>query len=800
MANSIRLTKEESIELEKDASFKKNPINILLDCDKNRFGAEYEYPAAQCKDINNGHWDLWFDSPEELFPERFDLGAEYYERNPSQDIKDGEIAAIDFGTSATVVVVTTEKGERRPLAIDASADNARGKRYENPTIMELVDLDTFKKMYFEREGRPFTRWDQVSVANKASEDFKNAAADDYYAFLYQLKQWAGNNRKTIKFKPKTGNVESLPSYATIEKDEFDPIELYAYYIGLNINRLKTKSIYLKYYLSFPASFKEELKNKVQRSFERGLKKSLPVSVLNNKEKMKNFSVNTKISEPLAYASCVLREYRIRPKKDQGINYAIFDFGGGTTDFNFGKWKKYSVPDDISYSYEIENLGTEGLDVLGGENLLEGLAFEIFKSNVEFMKEKNYFFQKGPDSKESVECSDVIDEYSQFAARNMKRLMEVLRPYWEKSYYYNYRVIKHLIDNPDEEIDNGSLLSIVQSEIAFYQEKRDGDPNSTEILRKLYELAENCRNKTEDEEPSNKLALYDLFLEVIEADEPQDKKILLKVELTDYNGDSYPGEELTTTEDFIFKFFENKISDGIEKFFAALDNIEAFQADESIVHIFLAGNSCKSPIVSNLFRKKIKEKTTESMSYKLYYPLGSVEAEKYMKDNNIDYKDRDLNISGKTGVAFGLIDCSERGNVYIPEGNVYSSNFKCFLGYDEDGYFEPYTLMDVETGDSTRGKPENSKWYQIRGLKAVRSPITMYAMLNAECVNSEVRISGNVYKTISIELPRIDKDLSLFLRATDATKVEIALAPNKENDIESNKEGDLIYIDLDNIGG
>lgn len=220
MANSIRLTTEELKELGKDASYNKNPINILLHCDKNRFGDDYEYPEAQCKDINNGHWDLWFDSNDEQFPEEFDLGEEYYERNPSEDIKDGEIVAIDFGTSATVVVVTTEDGDRRPLAIDASADNTKGKRYENPTIMELVDLDTFKKMYFERVGRPFTRWEQVSVANKASEDFKNAAADDYYAFLYQLKQWAGNSNKTIKFKPKTGNVELLPSYATIEKGDF----------------------------------------------------------------------------------------------------------------------------------------------------------------------------------------------------------------------------------------------------------------------------------------------------------------------------------------------------------------------------------------------------------------------------------------------------------------------------------------------------------------------------------------------------------------------------------------------------
>lgn len=42
MANSIRLTTEELKELGKDASYNKNPINILLHCDKNRFGDDYE--------------------------------------------------------------------------------------------------------------------------------------------------------------------------------------------------------------------------------------------------------------------------------------------------------------------------------------------------------------------------------------------------------------------------------------------------------------------------------------------------------------------------------------------------------------------------------------------------------------------------------------------------------------------------------------------------------------------------------------------------------------------------------------
>lgn len=809
MANVIRLTRDEFEEISQDSAYK-DPINLLLQCDKKRFGDNYVYPEERfSKDVNNGHWDLWTDEKNiekfiNDFPEEFPLGGEYYAFDPSEDIKDEAIVAIDFGTSATVVVVSSDKDERRPLAIDASVDNNKvGKRYENPTIMQLVDLDTFLKMYSQRDGRPFTKWEHVNVANTASEDFKDAAADDYYAFLHQLKQWAGDNKKTIKFKPKKGDVIELPPYLDIKDGEFDPIELYAYYIGLNINRLKTNSIYLKYYLSFPASFKEPIKRKITQSFENGLQKSLPLAVLRNSKKMESFSVNPNISEPLAYASCVLKEYKIRPKEGQDKNYAIFDFGGGTTDFNFGKWKKYT--DSINYSYEIENLGSEGLDVLGGENLLEGLAFEIFKENMAFMKSKNFFFQKGPESKEFTGCEDVLDDKSQFAARNMKRLMEALRKYWEKPYFYNFRVIKNLIKNPDTEIDNETLLSIVQSECAFYIENREKDPNAKQIIQQLQELYEKCLNCDPEENPqTNKMLLIGILEnEPDYSSDNDDRKIILKIELADHHGDTFPNQELQTTEDFIFEYFEKKIRKGIVSFFSAIDGINKFHEEENNnVLIFLAGNSCKSPITTTLFKQAIKDNTTSNINFTLYYPLGSIEAYKKMKDAGIQSKYvQGEGPTGKTGVAFGLIDCSEeQGVVYITDGKVYDSNFKYFLGRDDDDYFAPYTFVDVE--DSSKkivGKPEKSRWYRIEGAKADRSSITMYAMANSDCKTKDILISGNVDKKIPIRFPVQDKNLCVFIKVSDANKFDCALATAEEKNIEKNKKGDFISIDLTTIG-
>lgn len=775
MASVLRLTEIEAEELEKDSY--KEGIDILLQCDKKRFGDSYEYPKERfSKDVNNGHWDLWTDeSDRERFPHEYDLGGDYYAYDPSEDIQNESIVAIDFGTSATVVVASSDRDERRPLSIDASVDaNKKSKRYENPTIMKLVDLDTFLKMYKQREGRPFTKWEHINVANEASSSFKEASSDDYYAYIHQLKQWAGDNKKQIRFKPTKGDVITLEPYVNIKAGDFDPIEIYAYYIGLNINRLRTNKIYLKYYLSFPTTFKQNIKKKITESFERGLAKSLPLSVLRNKEKMSQFSVCPDVSEPLAYASCVLKAYGIRPKPDSAINYAIFDFGGGTTDFNFGKWSKYT--ESSSYSYKIKTLGDVGLNKLGGENLLEGLAHKIFKDNIDIMRGNNFFFQDGPYSNESG-YEEVIDNKSQFAASNMRRLMEALRPYWEKSYNYNYRIIRNLIKNPSIDLDNESLMGLVRSEIEFYKEVKAKDPNSNNIIKSLEELYDDCLADSDAQD--NKLRLIDILKdESAFSGDTTFNKIILKITLADDHGKTFEGKELSTTTDVIYSFLEEKIQEGITSFFSAMESISDFyKEDKNKICIFLAGNSCKSPITTSLFKKAINERHNDKVEFDLFYPLGSIEAEKRMKDEDIESEyEPGEGPNGKTGVAFGLIDCSkEQGRVFIEEGS-YITKFKYYLGWDDDRYFAPYTFIEVgNPNNKVIGNPEIGKWYRVDKAKADRATLTIYAMANPKCKDGNIKIKGNVEKLIRLELAEQNKEKCIFLKVSGPDEIHYDIA-------------------------
>ncbi|MHB9308589.1 hypothetical protein ACW0S9_01630, partial [Fusobacterium polymorphum] len=134
---------------------------------------------------------------------------------------------------------------------------------------------------------------------------------------------------------KKGKRIDLKPYIDVKKDEFDPIEYYAYYIGSYINNMFTGNIFTKYLLSFPIKYEKEVREKILKSFEKGIKKSLPKQIQEDEKIMKKFRVKHGSNEPAAYAVCALKKLKIEPEENEKIYYGVFDFGGGTTDFDFG---------------------------------------------------------------------------------------------------------------------------------------------------------------------------------------------------------------------------------------------------------------------------------------------------------------------------------------------------------------------------------------------------------------------------------------------------------------------------------
>lgn len=266
-----------------------------------------------------------------------------------------------------------------------------------------------------------------------------------------------------------------------DTDPFDPVELYAWYLGMTIN-WRERGLYLKYHLTFPAKYERATKDKILASFRRGLQRSLPSTLVSQNEVFRDFEVKELASEPAAYAAAALHHLAsqdavdtstvingnsrsIKPKlTEDGVAYAVFDFGGGTTDFDFGLWR-WATADEEDEGYEqvFESLHSSGDNFLGGENLLEHLVYETFKDNLDICREHKIPFTRPLDGK-SFSGDEVFVQQTQVAQTNSVLLGTKLRPFME---------------NADSQLQSQASIDLlnmdgqkVKSEISFDVQKLD----------------------------------------------------------------------------------------------------------------------------------------------------------------------------------------------------------------------------------------------------------------------------------------------------------------------------------------
>ncbi|GAA9556636.1 hypothetical protein UBN61_04080 [Helicobacter pylori] len=369
--------------------------NAMLEVDKTAVGLK-SYSQSQLLDLDGGHWDLEVpSSSKESVTFRFDNlpkdpnGKEenFYARSSLKDLDKTGIVAIDFGTKSTTAIYMNKNGRYCLLSIGGDVDADGLEKYENPTIVEFRRKEKFLKDYNALSHRPFTKHNDIEVSHEAQKYFTSAKGNDLYRFFSKLKQWAGSDEKQ-NFRDLVEDF-SLESFAHCT--DFNPIEIYAYYIGRCINNMHN-GVFLKYFLSCPIKHEKHQAEKIRESFEKGLRKSLPRHVFDDDKTAKNFKVELRASEPCAYAISALKIYGFdkTAKLDKSIYYGVFDFWGGTTDFDFGKWEKSANP---KFAYKMTHFSSGGDKYLGGENLLELLAFEAYAQNFQTLKEKDIVIAK-----------------------------------------------------------------------------------------------------------------------------------------------------------------------------------------------------------------------------------------------------------------------------------------------------------------------------------------------------------------------------------------------------------------------
>ena len=594
--------------------------NYLLECDKIRADIE-EYDEKILTDPNRGHWDLYTVKDSEDYV-KIPIETPMIARNPKADIKYGGVVGIDFGTKSTVVVHQEDSEYTLPMRVGIGQFRKKidSKHYENPTVMEFINLDEFEKDYKAAEGRPKTKWEDVTISHTAFSSFMNSKSDEYYAYFSELKQWCSGKNKRIRIRDKNKKIYDLPPFIEIKGGDFDPIEIYAYYLGLYINNMHN-GIYLDYILSFPITYEKEVKDKVVESFERGIKKSLPSQIIEDEEVMESFRVSEGASEPAAYAISALQEYGFEPEDEENIFYGVFDFGGGTTDFDFGIFREANGKRERKYDFVIEHFGAGGDRYLGGENLLELMAFELLKKNSDILREKNITFLLPPESKK-FPGSEVLLSESQEAKINMRHVMEKLRPLWERKDNYKEEYSKGIIATNMFD-KNGNIVTNFQLKI---DEKELEDILRERIEKGVRNFFESLRMAFDNEKISD-VKKINIFLA----------------------GNS-------SKSDIVREMFEEYIKRESEEIIKSNINVE----DKS----------------------NLEKELKENKIFEVFPPLGTEEAYKLQEELGIEVcRDNFKKPTGKTGVAFGIVESRPGGRIKVINMNQENkeAKFRFFVG-------------------------------------------------------------------------------------------------------------------------
>lgn len=665
-------------------------------------------PATCLEESGEGHWEL-FNTTNDGTVVR--LCRKYAARDPHIDFCRDGIVGIDFGTKSTVVSLRDEGNTAKLIRVGTSSYSTTTKveDYENPTILEFVDIPTFLEAYRTKvvEGRPYTSIQDIKSSHYSRDDLEKAKSDDLSTFLTDIKQWCGDTTgsRVPIIRDKTGKEPiSLPAFKDCSPESvIDPLEIYAYYLGLSINNMFNK-IFLKYDMSFPTTYEKEIRDRMAQSFKRGIKRALPDAIVKDDELMEGFEVKAKWSEPAAYAVCAMKEYQFKPKQGEKVFYSVFDFGGGTTDMIFGIWRAadQSKRAEKRYTWIIEQFKDEGDKYLGGENLLELMAYEVFISNTAFLEQDRTFpFTKPANGREVSGLERLINK-SPAARRNTMQLAMKLRPLWEGIEGYSGA------DTPDSTYD-GIL---------------DADDHANRILRG-YTLR------------------HDTKIDFI-------KTGYIEIELEDDNGETAKiNLYIDNPENGIFVdligILEKRIEEGINTYFNALSiALKDERANGTdTVHLLLAGNSSKSPILDKLLRKHIAEFKASYQSpleIQILPPLGT---EQSYKAGAKRYEDRPDRPTGKTGVAYGLVDTSVR--VYEETGAEDEAKFKFYIGLNHDDTFVVKVDRSVEY----------KKWQPME--VPADGDLELYYTSLADAQSGTLDISRTKRKNCPIKKPDEDKD-------------------------------------------
>lgn len=278
--------------------------------------------------------------------------------------------------------------------------------------------------------------------------------------------------------------------------------------------------------------------------------------------------------------------------------------------------------------------------LGGENLLELLAWEVYAKNFQELKAKDIVIAKPNYDRIDTQRFGSFTQNSREARLNLQEIASKLRPFLEN---LDADIIEKIEENEEFKIKDFKKGS-----------KEEGSKESILSLETM--------------------TLFDRNGVEAECDLKVDCKELLNL-------------------------LKGKINEGVANFFAGFSKVMAENIDDQCraFHIFLGGNASRSVLVKQAFEnakekqlKDYQQKTSkDDFTFIIYEPLGTEKSDKQILEltgEDVSNTPAYLKPTCKTGVAFGLLESRDKAKgIEMPS---ISSNpvFKYDLGIEIEGKF------------------------------------------------------------------------------------------------------------------
>lgn len=369
------------------------------------------------------------------------LPPEIKKRDPKLDVLQ-EWVGIDIGAASTVVALRGEKSQAEFVRIGESGPVQISADYESASEIAFDNFGRTVKAWRDRVIMPLTRWGDVVVGQTARAARLRAGSDQHRqvaATVTNVPLLRERTEKQVPYKfrglgdSEPNEMLRKPAPPIIDEegigshDPFDPVEFYAYYIGLTVNH-RLRGIHLKYAVTMPTGWSQERRQSVLVAIRRGIFRSLPAGMIEYHD-LDRLQVVDVGPATIPFSVQAFRTFNIQPKTDQ-IVFATIDAGASETGLLFGILRQAKGEERTEgVDRMVEYLEPQSIPWFGGERILHRLAYRVWRANAGTMNAMRIPFER-PAEEEAGDDGELLAP-SPEARANVVLLKDLLRPLLEQ---------------------------------------------------------------------------------------------------------------------------------------------------------------------------------------------------------------------------------------------------------------------------------------------------------------------------------------------------------------------------------